>query len=57
MMTIGMAPFNKLVKLVARAFYDTITFLMGNDNRGILVVVVDALTGYNFILYIFKFVF
>ncbi|XP_023738954.1 transcription initiation factor IIE subunit alpha isoform X1 [Lactuca sativa] len=46
-------PFNKLVKLVARAFYDDITAKGDNqhqpksgrsDNRGIAVVVLDALT-------------
>lgn len=44
-------PFNKLVKLAARAFYDDITAKGDNqpksgrsDNRGIAVVVLDALT-------------
>ncbi|KVH90229.1 TFIIEalpha/SarR/Rpc3 HTH domain-containing protein [Cynara cardunculus var. scolymus] len=44
-------PFNKLVKLTARAFYDDITAKGDNqpktgrsDNRGIAVVVLDALT-------------
>lgn len=44
-------PFNRLVKLVARAFYDDITTKGDNqpksgrsDNRGIAVVVLDALT-------------
>ncbi|KAK7840037.1 transcription initiation factor iie subunit alpha [Quercus suber] len=44
-------PFNKLVKLAARAFYDDITTKGDNqpktgrsDNRGIAVVVLDALT-------------
>lgn len=46
-----MEPFNKLVKLAARAFYDDITTKGDNqpksgrsDNRGIAVVVLDALT-------------
>lgn len=45
---------NRLVKLVARAFYDDITTKGDNqpksgrsDNRGIAVVVLDALTRYN----------
>lgn len=44
-------PFNRLVKLAARAFYDDITTKADNqpktgrsDNRGIAVVVLDALT-------------
>ncbi|KAK2965282.1 hypothetical protein RJ640_004151 [Escallonia rubra] len=44
-------PFNKLVKLAARAFYDDVTTKGDNqpksgrsDNRGIAVVVLDALT-------------
>ncbi|KAF2298819.1 hypothetical protein GH714_028170 [Hevea brasiliensis] len=44
-------PFNRLVKLAARAFYDDITTKGDNqpktgrsDNRGIAVVVLDALT-------------
>ncbi|GAB2274562.1 hypothetical protein Dimus_009329 [Dionaea muscipula] len=44
-------PFNKLVKLTARAFYDDITTKGDNqpkitrsDNRGIAVVILDALT-------------
>lgn len=44
-------PFNRLVKLVARAFYDDFTTKGENqpksgrsDNRGIVVVVLDALT-------------
>ncbi|KAG2676376.1 hypothetical protein I3760_12G050400 [Carya illinoinensis] len=44
-------PFNRLVKLAARAFYDDITMKRDNkpkegrsDNRGIAVVVLDALT-------------
>jgi transcription initiation factor TFIIE subunit alpha len=44
-------PFNRLVKLVARAFYDDITTKGDNqpktgrsDNRGIAVVILDALT-------------
>ncbi|KAH9778509.1 transcription initiation factor IIE subunit alpha [Citrus sinensis] len=46
-------PFNRLVKLVARAFYDDITTKGDNqpksgrsDNRGIAVVVLDALTSF-----------
>ncbi|CAJ1944346.1 unnamed protein product [Sphenostylis stenocarpa] len=44
-------PYNKLVKLAARAFYDDLTSKGDNqpktgrsDNRGIAVVVLDALT-------------
>lgn len=44
-------PFNRLVKLAARAFYDDITTkgenqpkTMRSDNRGIAVVILDALT-------------
>ncbi|KAL0301857.1 UNVERIFIED_CONTAM: hypothetical protein Sradi_6462500, partial [Sesamum radiatum] len=44
-------PFNRLVKLAARAFYDDITTKGENqpkagrsDNRGIAVVILDALT-------------
>ncbi|GKV23620.1 hypothetical protein SLEP1_g33326 [Rubroshorea leprosula] len=43
-------PFNRLVKLTARAFYDDITKMESqpktgrSDNRGIAVVVLDALT-------------
>ncbi|KAF8391830.1 hypothetical protein HHK36_022168 [Tetracentron sinense] len=44
-------PFNRLVKLAARAFYDDITTKGDNqpktgrsDNRGMAVVVLDALT-------------
>ncbi|KAL6554046.1 hypothetical protein OROMI_019719 [Orobanche minor] len=44
-------PFNRLVKLVARAFYDDVTSkgeiqhkTGRTDNRGIAVVVLDALT-------------
>uniref|UniRef100_M1A4H3 Transcription initiation factor IIE alpha subunit family protein n=1 Tax=Solanum tuberosum TaxID=4113 RepID=M1A4H3_SOLTU len=44
-------PFNRLVKLAARAFYDDITTKGDNqpksgrsDNRGIAVVILDALT-------------
>lgn len=47
-------PFNRLVKLAARAFYDDITSKGDNqpknarsDNRGIAVVVLDALTRYS----------
>ncbi|KAJ7956577.1 transcription initiation factor IIE subunit alpha-like [Quillaja saponaria] len=47
----SMEPLNKLVKLAARAFYDDITTKGDNqpktgrgDNRGIAVVVLDALT-------------
>ncbi|KAJ7978827.1 General transcription factor IIE subunit 1 [Quillaja saponaria] len=46
----SMEPFNKLVKLAARAFYDDITKgdnqpkTGRSDNRGIAVVVLDALT-------------
>ncbi|TXG60093.1 hypothetical protein EZV62_014666 [Acer yangbiense] len=45
-------PFNRLVKLAARAFYDDITKgdnqpkTGRSDNRGIAVVVLDALTSY-----------
>ncbi|KAK8344687.1 hypothetical protein V6Z12_A07G095000 [Gossypium hirsutum] len=44
-------PFNRLVKLAARAFYDNVTTKAENqpkmgrgDNKGIAVVVLDALT-------------
>ncbi|KAF3324159.1 general transcription factor IIE subunit 1 [Carex littledalei] len=47
----SLEPFNRLVKLAARAFYDDITMKGDNqpktgrgDNRGIAVVVLDALT-------------
>ncbi|XP_077215060.1 uncharacterized protein LOC143849767 isoform X2 [Tasmannia lanceolata] len=49
-------PFNKLVKLVGRAFYDDITAKGDNqpktgrsDNRGIAVVVLDALTKHQWV--------
>ncbi|GAU14951.1 hypothetical protein TSUD_47450 [Trifolium subterraneum] len=39
-------PYNKLVKLAARAFYDDLTSKTGrsDNNRGIAVIVLDALT-------------
>lgn len=47
----------RLVKLAARAFYDDLTSKGDNqpktgrsDNRGIAVVVLDALTRFNFLL-------
>ncbi|XP_072981290.1 uncharacterized protein [Typha angustifolia] len=47
----SLEPFNRLVRLVARAFYDDITMKGDNqpktgrgDNRGMAVVVLDALT-------------
>nr|CAN77770.1 hypothetical protein VITISV_044337 [Vitis vinifera] len=50
-------PFNRLVKLAARAFYDDITTKGDNqpktgrsDNRGIAVVVLDALTRLWFVM-------
>ncbi|KAJ8750561.1 hypothetical protein K2173_015722 [Erythroxylum novogranatense] len=51
-MSTSVEPFNRLVKLAARAFYDDITTKGDNqpkaggrsDNRGIAVVVLDALT-------------
>ncbi|KAJ4835520.1 hypothetical protein Tsubulata_023295, partial [Turnera subulata] len=50
-MSYSVEPFNRLVKLAARAFYDDVTTKGDNqpktgrsDNRGIAVVVLDALT-------------
>ncbi|KAL8152401.1 hypothetical protein V2J09_010161 [Rumex salicifolius] len=49
-MRLSIEPFNKLVKLTARAFYDDITTKGDNlpktrsDNRGIAVIILDALT-------------
>ncbi|RRT45946.1 hypothetical protein BHE74_00009878 [Ensete ventricosum] len=47
----SMEPFNRLVKLAARAFYDDVTIKGENqpktgrgDNRGMAVIVLDALT-------------
>nr|DAD31679.1 TPA_asm: hypothetical protein HUJ06_010530 [Nelumbo nucifera] len=47
----SMEPFNRLVKLAARAFYDDITMKGDNlpksgrsDNRGMAVVILNALT-------------
>ncbi|CAM8936256.1 unnamed protein product [Rhodiola kirilowii] len=47
----SLSPWNRLVKLIARAFYDDVTFKgehqqksTRSDNRGIAVVVLDALT-------------
>jgi transcription initiation factor TFIIE subunit alpha len=47
----SMEPFNRLVRLAARAFYDDISMKGDNqpktsrgDNRGMAVVVLDALT-------------